>query len=146
VTDGRVLAGRYELGRQLGRGGMAIVHAAVDRSLGREVAVKLLLERFRDDETFTRRFADEARHVARLNHPNIVAVYDTGQDQGQPFIVMELVRGRSLQQAIAAGGLTEDRALEVVGDVCAALAYATTTASSTGTSSRATSCSPTTAP
>ncbi len=124
MSQGRVLAGRYELRRVLGRGGMAVVHAAYDRTLDREVAIKLLLERFREDESFTRRFQDEARHVARLNHPNLVAVYDTGADQGQPYIVMELVEGRSLQQAIAAGGLTEDRALEVAGDVCAALAYA----------------------
>jgi eukaryotic-like serine/threonine-protein kinase len=92
--------------------------------LDREVAIKLLLDRFREDEGFTRRFQDEARHVARLNHPNLVAVYDTGRDGGQPFIVMELVAGRSLQEAIDAGGLTEDRALEVCSDVCSALQYA----------------------
>ncbi|MGM0618284.1 MAG: protein kinase domain-containing protein, partial [Actinomycetota bacterium] len=124
MSGRRVLAGRYELRQVIGRGGMAEVHMAYDQTLGREVAVKLLLERFREDETFTRRFQDEARHVARLNHPNLVAVYDTGADQGQPYIVMELVEGRSLQQAIAAGGLTEDRALEVVADVCSALNYA----------------------
>ena len=103
---------------------MAEVYAAHDRTLDREVAIKLLLDRFREDEAFTRRFQDEARHVARLNHPNLVAVYDTGTDDGQPFIVMELVEGRSMQQAIAAGGLTVDRALEVCADVCSALAYA----------------------
>jgi eukaryotic-like serine/threonine-protein kinase len=130
VTEGRVLSDRYELQYLLGRGGMAEVWAARDRTLGREVAVKVLLERFQDDEGFTRRFHDEARHVARLNHPNLVAVYDTGTDRpspgaaGQPYIVMELVEGRSLQDAIAAGGLTEDRALEVCADVCAALQYA----------------------
>ncbi|MEY3019998.1 MAG: hypothetical protein RLZZ272_982, partial [Actinomycetota bacterium] len=124
MSEGRVLAGRYELRRMIGRGGMAEVHAAHDRVLGREVAVKILLERYLDDATFTRRFDDEARHVARLNHPNLVVVFDTGSDDGQPFIVMELVRGRSLQQVISAGGLTEDRALEIVADVCSALAYA----------------------
>ena len=124
MSVGRVLSGRYELLRVIGRGGMAEVYAARDQTLGREVAVKLLLERFRDDAAFTRRFQDEARNVARLNHPNLVAVYDTGADTGQPYIVMELVRGRSMQQAIAAGGLTEDRALEVVADVCSALSYA----------------------
>ncbi len=124
MSVGRVLSGRYELLRILGRGGMAEVYAARDQTLGREVAVKLLLERFRDDAGFTRRFQDEARNVARLNHPNLVAVYDTGADQGQPYIVMELVRGRSMQQAIASGGLTEDRAIEVVADVCSALSYA----------------------
>jgi len=124
VSVGRVLSERYELLRVIGRGGMAEVYAARDLNLGREVAIKLLLERFRDDEGFTRRFQEEARNVARLNHPNLVAVYDTGLDQGQSYIVMELVRGRSMQQAITAGGLTEDRALEVVADVCSALAYA----------------------
>jgi eukaryotic-like serine/threonine-protein kinase len=124
VTVGRVLSGRYELLRVIGRGGMAEVFAARDLTLDREVAIKLLLERFRDDQAFTRRFQEEARNVARLNHPNLVAVFDTGSDQGQPYIVMELVRGRSMQQAIAAGGLTEDRALEVAADVCSALAYA----------------------
>ncbi|MFP4635248.1 MAG: Stk1 family PASTA domain-containing Ser/Thr kinase [Nitriliruptoraceae bacterium] len=124
MSEGRILADRYELRERLGRGGMAEVFAAHDRTLDRQVAIKLLLERFREDEDFVRRFHDEARHVARLNHPNLVAVYDTGSDQGQPFIVMELVEGRSLQQAIQAGGLTEDRALEVVGEVCSALAYA----------------------
>ncbi len=124
MSVGRVLSGRYELLRVLGRGGMAEVYAARDLTLGREVAVKLLLDRFRDDEGFTRRFEVEARNVARLNHPNLVAVYDTGSEEGQPYIVMELVRGRSMQQAISAGGLTEDRALEVVADVCSALSYA----------------------
>ncbi|MEX2324599.1 MAG: Stk1 family PASTA domain-containing Ser/Thr kinase [Nitriliruptoraceae bacterium] len=128
MSSGRILSDRYELLGLLGRGGMAEVYAARDLTLGREVAVKLLLDRFLDDAAFMRRFQDEARHVARLNHPNLVAVYDTGQDHnqdhGQPYIVMELVEGRSLQDAIAAGGLTEDRALDVVADVCAALAYA----------------------
>ena len=134
MTEGRVLAGRYELRHALGRGGMAEVWAAHDRTLGRDVAVKILLDRFRDDAGFVQRFQDEARHVARLNHPNLVAVYDTGLAEppadapagtsGQPFIVMELVEGRSLEGAIAAGGLTEDRALEVCADVCAALQYA----------------------
>ncbi len=124
MTVGRVLSNRYELLRLIGRGGMAEVYAAQDLTLGREVAVKLLLDRFLDDESFTRRFQDEARHVARLNHRNLVAVYDTGKDHDQPYIVMELVEGRSLQEAIAAGGLTEDRALEIVADVCNALEYA----------------------
>jgi eukaryotic-like serine/threonine-protein kinase len=124
VTEGRMLGERYELRRLIGRGGMAEVYAAHDHVLGRAVAVKVLLDRFRDDATFTRRFYDEARHVARLNHPNLVVVFDTGTDAGQPFIVMELVHGRSLQQVIAAGGLTEDRALEIAADVCGALAYA----------------------
>lgn len=124
MTGERVLAERYELGRLIGRGGMAEVHAARDRLLDREVAVKVLRERFREDVAFTTRFADEARNVARLSHPNLVVVFDTGVDDGQPFIVMERIHGRTLQQAIDAGGLTEDRSLQVAADVCGALAYA----------------------
>jgi NAD(P)-dependent dehydrogenase (short-subunit alcohol dehydrogenase family) len=112
-------------GRIINIGGMAEVFAAYDQALDREVAVKVLLERFREDENFVRRFQAEARHVARMNHPNLVGVFDTGTTGqgsddgggGQPFIVMELVEGRSLQEAIEAGGLTEDRALEVTADV-----------------------------
>ena len=120
----RVLAGRYELGRCIGRGGMAEVFAAHDRILDREVAVKLLRDRFRDDATFTSRFEDEARNVAKLSHPNLVVVFDTGSEDEQPYIVMERIRGRTLQEALDAGGLTEDRSLQVAADVCGALAYA----------------------
>jgi beta-lactam-binding protein with PASTA domain/tRNA A-37 threonylcarbamoyl transferase component Bud32 len=124
VNAGRILAGRYELGRLIGRGGMAEVYAAHDQLLGREVAVKVLRERFREDATFTARFNDEARNVARLAHPNLVVVFDTGVDADQPFIVMERIHGRTLQQALDAGGLTEDRGLQVAADVCGALGYA----------------------
>ena len=124
MSEERVLADRYELGRLIGRGGMAEVYAARDRLLDREVAVKVLRERFREDATFTARFQDEARNVARLSHPNLVVVFDTGVDDEQPFIVMERIRGRTLQEALDAGGLTEDRALQVAADVCGALAYA----------------------
>jgi len=124
VNAGRILAGRYELGRLIGRGGMAEVYAARDRLLDREVAVKVLRERFREDEAFTARFNDEARNVARLAHPNLVVVFDTGVDADQPFIVMERIHGRTLQQALDAGGLTEDRGLQVAADVCGALGYA----------------------
>jgi len=124
VSADRVLAGRYELGRLIGRGGMAEVHAARDLLLDREVAVKVLRERFREDETFTARFNEEARNVARLSHPNLVVVFDTGVHVDQPFIVMERIHGRTLQQALDAGGLTEDRGLQVAADVCGALAYA----------------------
>ncbi len=124
IGGARVLAGRYELGRMIGRGGMAEVYAAHDALLDREVAVKVLRERFREDAAFTARFHDEARHVARLAHPNLVVVFDTGTEDTQPYIVMERIRGRTLQQAMDAGGLTEDRALQVAADVCGALGYA----------------------
>lgn len=118
------LAGRYRLLRRLGHGGMAEVWAAFDETLEREVAVKVLSSRFADDEAFLRRFRREAQQAAGLSHPNIVAVYDTGQHGGLPFIVMELVRGRSLRQVLTEGELTEERALELCAEVSAALAYA----------------------
>ena len=124
MSADRVLADRYELGRPIGRGGMAEVFAARDRLLDREVAVKVLRDRFREDAAFTARFGEEARNVARLSHPNLVVVFDTGVDADQPFIVMERIHGRTLQQALDAGGLTEDRSLQVAADVCGALAYA----------------------
>lgn len=124
MSVGRVLSDRYELTRILGRGGMAEVYAAHDRVLDRDVAVKLLLERFKEDSAFTRRFSDEAKHAARLNHPHLVGVYDTGQDDGQPFIVMELVDGRSLQEALAEGAIDVTTAVNVVAAVCDALGYA----------------------
>ena len=122
----RVLGGRFHLDRLLGRGGMAEVYAAYDANLDRQVAIKVLLPRFNDDESFQERFTEEGRRAAGLNHPNVVTVLDTGLDQETDlrFIVMEMVHGRSLQETIKAGGLTEQRALEVCADVCSALQYA----------------------
>ncbi len=119
-----LLADRYRLERMLGRGGMAEVWAGTDEVLEREVAVKVLSARFTDDEQFRRRFRREAQQAAALNHPHIVKVYDTGTHGHLPFIVMELVRGRSLEQILARGKLTEERSLEICADVCAALDYA----------------------
>lgn len=121
---GRLLAGRYRLERLVGRGGMSEVFQAHDEVLDRRVAVKVLLTRFAEDGAFVERFRQEAQSAASLNHPNIVQVYDTGEHDGVPFIVMELVGGRSLADAIRQGGVTEGRALEVCAEVCAALQYA----------------------
>lgn len=101
-----LLAGRYELGEELGSGGMGRVVAGHDRVLGRDVAVKLLSPQA--ERTARERFVREARSAARIHHPNAVAVYDTGEDDGQPYLVMELVRGRTLADV-----LEEDGPLEV---------------------------------
>lgn len=122
--EGQLLADRYRLEQPIGRGGMADVHRAHDEVLDRPVAVKRLLSHHGDDGSFRERFRAEAHAAASLNHPNIVSVYDTGVHEDRPFIVMELVKGRSLQETIRAGGVTEDRALEICGEVCAALQYA----------------------
>ena len=92
-----VVAGRYQLGHPLGRGGMADVHSGTDLRLGREVAVKIMRADLARDPVFRARFEREAQHVAGLNHPGIVAVYDTGEVRtggfALPFIVMEYVGG-----------------------------------------------------
>ncbi|MCA1722578.1 MAG: Stk1 family PASTA domain-containing Ser/Thr kinase [Actinobacteria bacterium] len=124
ATAPGVLAGRYRIDRLIGRGGMAEVYLAHDDVLDRTVAVKLLSGRFRSDDQFLLRFRREAQQAASLNHPNIVVVFDTGEHNGMPFIVMEYLRGLSLQQVLDRGGVTEERALELCAEVCAGLAYA----------------------
>ncbi len=122
------LGGRYLLGRLLGRGGMAEVHIAKDARLGRTVAVKMLRPDLARDPSFQARFRREAHSAASLNHPAIVAVYDTGEDQVAgnpvPYIVMEYVEGSTLRELLASGSrLVPERALEIVDSVLTALAY-----------------------
>jgi hypothetical protein len=100
VTDGQVLAGRYEIGAVLGRGGMAEVRAGRDLRLGRAVAVKTLLPGLAEQPTIRRRFEGEARAAARLAHPNAVAVFDVGEEGGVPFLVMEQVNAHRHVRAI----------------------------------------------
>jgi len=119
-----VLAGRYRLLGSIGQGGMADVQRAYDEQLDREVAVKILHARYSDDRSFLLRFQREAQSAASLNHPNIVSVYDAGDADGRPFIVMELVRGRSLRDLTRSERITAARAVEIVGDAALALNYA----------------------
>jgi len=122
-TDQR-LAGRYELGELLGRGGMGEVRAATDHRLGRPVAVKLLRADLAGDAEVRARFEAEGRAAARLSHPNVVAVYDTGEDDGQPFIVMERLPGETLADEIAKAPLSAGRSRRVGAQVLAALQVA----------------------
>ena len=116
---------RYELHRKLARGGMADVYLARDLLLDRPVAVKVLFAEHARDEAFVERFRREAQAAANLNHPNIVAVYDWGQQFGTYFIVMEYIDGRPLSEIIhTEGPLHPNRAAEVSADVAAALAFA----------------------
>lgn len=122
---GRALNERYELVDMLGVGGMATVWRGVDRVLGRQVAVKVLNGGLADDPRFAERFSREAQHAAMLAHPRIVMVFDSGVDQGTPFIVMELVNGRSLAALLAERQtLPVERAVGIAAAVCEALSVA----------------------
>lgn len=126
MEDVRTLAGRYELTEVIGRGGMGTVYRAVDLVLGRSVAVKLLPGLLADqDPTNVARFEREARAAAALNHPAVVAVYDTGADETTRFIVMELISGRSLEAILRDQGLLDpDRAAGISARVADALVAA----------------------
>jgi eukaryotic-like serine/threonine-protein kinase len=120
-----ILSGRYEIGERLGSGGMSSVHQATDLILERTVAVKILAEHLSDDERFVARFRREALAVAKLIHPNIVQVYDTGIDEGRHYIVMEYVEGRSGAQILQRHGpLDGETAAEIGAQACAGLDYA----------------------
>ena len=119
-----VLAGRYALVEELGRGGMASVWRAIDEVLDRPVAVKILHEHLAEDPSFRERFNTEALAAARLTHPSIVNVFDTGIENGLPFIVMELVEGSTLAELLETGGpLDPDRAVAIMLPVLAALQF-----------------------
>jgi serine/threonine protein kinase len=114
-------AGRYRIERDLGHGGMATVYLAEDEELGRPVAIKLLPEHLAGDEDFRARFVREARLAGRLSHPNVVRVFDAGEADERPFIVMEYVPGSSLAEA---GHLAPERVVELGMQACAGLQHA----------------------
>ncbi|MFC7247782.1 Stk1 family PASTA domain-containing Ser/Thr kinase [Catellatospora aurea] len=128
-AQARLLGGRYQVGELLGYGGMAEVHRGRDLRLGRDVAIKMLRTDLARDATFQMRFRREAQNAAALNHPAIVAVYDTGEERAPtgevlPYIVMEFVAGRTLKEVLAAEGrLMPRRAMEITADICAALEF-----------------------
>jgi serine/threonine protein kinase len=118
------VAGRYRIGDLLGRGGMGEVYDAVDMRLDRPVALKRLREDMADDPSMRRRVETEARLAARLTHPNVVTVYDSGLDGRHPFIVMERLGGRTLRDELARGPMEADRACDMALQVLEALAAA----------------------
>jgi len=130
-SDEPLIGGRYQLGELLGRGGMAEVRKGTDTRLGRTVAIKRLRTDLASDITFQARFRREAQSAASLNHPAIVAVYDTGEvpasdgsNVSQPYIVMEYVAGRTLRDILREGRkILPERALEIASGVLSALDY-----------------------
>jgi serine/threonine protein kinase len=137
VTDSvnqrvRLLAGRYEIGALIGRGGMADVRLGTDARLGRRVAIKLLKPALANDPAFRTRFRREAQDAAKMAHPTIVRIFDAGEEtvtdpsgnEAQiPFIVMEYVEGRLLKDIIAEGPLPEHEAVQITGQILTALEY-----------------------
>ena len=116
--------GRYRIIEQVGRGGMATVFRAFDPNLDRHVAVKVLPSYETDDPTFTARFAHEAQTVAKLSHPNILQIYDFGEDKGFSYIVTELVSGGSLQDKMRGQAMAMEDVLRYLIPLAEALDYA----------------------
>ncbi len=111
----------YRLIEKIGEGGMGVVWKAVDTTLDREVAIKILPEQFAADPERLARFEREAKLLASLNHPNIAAVYGLHEAEGVRFLAMELVSGEDLSVRLQRGPLEKDRALEIAGQICEAL-------------------------
>jgi serine/threonine protein kinase len=133
VTEGtRLLAGRYEVGALIGRGGMSDVHVGTDTRLGRRVAIKLLKPALATDPRFRVLFREEAQKAARMAHPTIVRVFDAGEETVRepsgletqvPYIVMEYVDGRLLKDIIAEGPIETKEAVRIVSGILTALEY-----------------------
>ncbi|MCK8823613.1 Stk1 family PASTA domain-containing Ser/Thr kinase [Fuchsiella alkaliacetigena] len=121
---GNILNNRYQLKTKLGEGGMALVFAAHDKLLNREVAVKVLRSQYANDKVFVKRFRREAQSVATFSHPNIVNIFDIGKDQGTYYIVMEKVEGETLKHRIAENSLEISTALSIAKQIAQALVVA----------------------
>jgi serine/threonine-protein kinase len=125
VNDPRIYSNRYQVTHLIARGGMALVYRAQDLLLNRPVALKILYPELSADPSFVERFRREAQAAANLSHPNIVPVFDWGEDSGTYFIVMELVDGTSLADTLRGGRtITASRSVQIVAQVAAALGYA----------------------
>ena len=119
---GKILAGRYEIIEKIGEGGMAYVYKARDNFLNRYVAIKVLKNEFSKDEVFVKRFRTEAQSAASLIHPNIVSVFDVGEDKGISYIVMELLESKTLKDYIQAKGpLSSELTLKIAVQIASAL-------------------------
>src|SRR6266496_144767 len=123
LTSGTKL-GPYEIQSPLGAGGMGEVYRARDTRLGRDVAVKILPESFAKESDRLNRFEQEARAVAALNHPNILSVFDTGQNNGTPFLVSELLEGETLRTVLDRGALSQRKAIDYGVQIAQGLAAA----------------------
>jgi len=125
IREGVMIGDRYEIMSQIGTGGMADVYKAIDGKLNRYVAIKVLKAEFREDATFTNKFQTEAQAAAALSHPNVVNVYDVGEEKGMQYIVMELVEGITLKEYIQKKGrLTPKEVISIAVQVCSGIEMA----------------------
>ncbi len=124
--ESKILGNRYELLERVGMGGMAVVYKATDKMLGRNVAIKILREEFKENEEFIRRFKVESQAAASLSHQNIVQIYDVGEEDGIHYIVMELLEGETLKSYINSKGgkLSRREAMNFSMQICRALEHA----------------------
>ncbi len=125
LSKGQTINDRYEIIKLIGEGGMANVYLAMDNILNRKVAIKILRGDLSGDEKFIRRFQREALSVSNLSHPNIVEVYDVGEEDGQHYIVMEYIEGKTLKQLIKKrGSLTLEEVIDIMCQLADGLAHA----------------------
>ncbi len=125
VKDGIILGKRYEVLSKVGAGGMADVYKGRDRMLNRYVAIKVLKKEYKEDENFVRKFRSEAQAAAGLMHPNIVNVYDVGEDRGLYYMVMELVEGITLKEYIERKGrLSHKEVISIAIQMCTGIGIA----------------------
>ena len=125
VKDGIILGKRYEVLSKVGAGGMADVYKGRDRMLNRYVAIKVLKKEYKEDENFVRKFRSEAQAAAGLIHPNIVNVYDVGEDRGLYYMVMELVEGITLKEYIEKKGrLSHKEVISIAIQMCTGVGVA----------------------
>ena len=118
IMKGQKINDRYQIIKSIGEGGMANVYLAYDTILDRDVAVKVLRGDLSNDEKFVRRFQREALNASSLSHPNIVEVYDVGDDNGQYFIVMEYIEGKNLKDLIKKRGkLTVSEVVDIMSQI-----------------------------
>lgn len=116
--------GRYQVVERIGRGAMGVVYRAHDSAMGRDVALKVLTADLEDDPDIRTRFHREAEAAARLSHPNIITIFDVGEDADRFFIVMELLRGLTLREFLKQGDVTLARKLDLMSQLCAGLGSA----------------------
>ena len=125
IMKGQKINDRYQIIKSIGEGGMANVYLAYDTILDRDVAVKILRGDLSNDEKFVRRFQREALNASSLSHPNIVEVYDVGEDNGQYFIVMEYIEGKNLKDLLKKRGkLTVSEVVDIMGQIADGLSIA----------------------